>query len=238
MLAGLISLAQAQEPAPVTSYENDWIIVEWDPEADVTILLDVTLHSGVEAEALGASVLMGNVLYEENVRSESIIRDSFNNNTGMMNVNQSSGSLNNQSIVRSIAIITNPDALNDVQAADAQVMSSNTVVSINSTTMDIIENSFNNDSGITAINQSSGNLNIQTDIIAMAIGGGLVAITDPEMDQVNASNILEEDNVNRAEVISNSFNNYRGIVQIAQSAGNMNMQRNSLAFSIMEINLR
>ena len=235
LLVGL-SLARAQDPAPENSFSNDWVEIEWDAEAEVFIE-DITAHSGAFAEAVGSSVITGNVLHEENTRSQSIIKDSFNDNRGMVNMNQASGSLNNQSIIRAISFVADPDALNMTQEVDAQQMGVNTLVSINVTSEDIIENSFNNNVGIFAVNQSSGNLNIQTDIIAIAIGGA-VAISDASLAQINVVNTVEEENVSHSDVIRNSFKNFRGIVQLAQSAGNMNMQRNALAFSVMELNIR
>ncbi|RLA87145.1 MAG: hypothetical protein DRG40_01090, partial [Deltaproteobacteria bacterium] len=92
--------------------------------------------------------------------------------------------------------------------------------------------SIRGNTGIVNVNQSVGNMNNQANQIVFAVASeALVALAEADLGQTNASNTVREIGTVRFDVIDDSVNGNRGIVNVNQSAGNMNNQANVISIS-------
>lgn len=95
------------------------------------------------------------------------ITDSINRNTGVINVNQNSGNMQNQSNAVSAAI--GVGALVALSDSDlGQVNSDNHVDEFETVKTATITGSINGNSGIVNVNQSTGNMNNQGNVVSLA----------------------------------------------------------------------
>ena len=101
----------------------------------------------------------------------------------------------------------------------------------------MIDGSFKNNRGVAGINQSAGSLNSQSNTLVVGVGG-LVSISEGELDHVSPSNMPRKETGVRQDIIRDSFSASNGIVQVTQSAGDRNIQANNIAFSFREIHLK
>ncbi len=187
------------------------------------------------------SVVAGNSLTEVDTVSTDTISGSGNGSTGIINVNQASGSMNDQANLRAIALsLDSPDATGTtaISLGSGAVLADNQIDSTRAIRADLIDNSFQNSVGVIGVNQSSGNMNSQRNVLALALGGGAAILTEGELADVRAPNSLTQDGGSRMDTITNSFSNTQGIVQVTQSSGDFNILGNHLAISFTEVTLR
>lgn len=95
------------------------------------------------------------------------ITDSINNNAGVVQVNQNSGTFNNQH--NALALATGDNAF--VALSDAglgQEVSGNVDIDFNTLKTETIRNSANGNAGIVSVNQSVGQFNNQATIVSIA----------------------------------------------------------------------
>lgn len=159
--------------------------------------------------------------------SSDLIDDSISGNRGIVSVNQSSGSLNNQSNVRALG----SGGLGTF-ASTSNEIGENRVEISKTTRMDVISDSVKANVGIIGINQAAGNCNQQSNVFVMPLGGG-AALNDAELTTISTGqeNEIPEIIGDRMDLINNSFTDTRGVVQITQSAGDGNILRNRMAIS-------
>jgi hypothetical protein len=200
---------------------------------------------GAEGEGEGAAFgwavvnqrLTGNRVEESGVSHSSRIENSFLGNQGLVSVNQDSGNLNNQANVRAIAF-ANGDAEVVLPGVELSARSSdNEVISSGLPHSDAIVGSFNDTVGIVGVNQSSGNLNQQANVLALAVGLRIspeVAILEEHDLDAAMPEPCEavEPTEPRTETLMDSFTNFRGIAQVSQSAGNQNIISNVIGISV------
>ena len=199
-----------------------------------------TTAGSVYGSASGSStgILTGNSLQEANVQSNTEFLSSGNQNTGLINLNQASGNLNNQANLRAIFLSTDPSSVVTLlQLGGSVEVSHNQISSSGAMKQDVIQGSFQDNLGVIGINQAAGSLNSQTNTLALAIGG-LVTLSDNELGSVSASNTLQDTSGSREDIIRDSFAGSHGIFQVNQSAGDLNVLGNALALSFREINVR
>jgi hypothetical protein len=177
------------------------------------------------------------------------IYNSFNGFSGIAQVNQSAGSLNNQGNITAIAV-TNNDKVKDrwgawgerersslglshTEVAVEQVNTDNCLVSILTTHRDTIEGSFTNFRGIAQVNQAAGFMNNQNNVVGLSanLNDGVVALSDAFLTQSNTENKATFVAVNYSAAINSSFNGSTGIAQVNQAPGSMNNQANIVSFS-------
>ncbi len=104
---------------------------------------------------------------------ESILDHSVRDNLGITQVNQNSGNMNNQDNNVSVALGLANSAVVALSEADlGQVNKHNFVDSTNTVKVDTILWSVNNNTGITSVNQTSGNMNNQDTSISFAANAG------------------------------------------------------------------
>jgi hypothetical protein len=192
----------------------------------------------VIGESLQEIVVRGNDLQELDRQSRSEITGSGSGSSGILSINQSSGDLNNQSNLRVLGVVTEPSAMNNLQLSSTVYLEGNNIRSVGGSRADLIENSFQNSAGVIGIHQSAGNLNVQRNTLVMVIGGE-ASLSEMELGDVTASNSASYENSGgRSDIIRDSFANTNGIVQVTQSAGDLNVLGNNLALSFREVTLR
>ena len=175
------------------------------------------------------------------------ISSSFTCFSGIAQVNQSSGSLNNQGNIAAIAATSNDSdwsssyghpssssgGLSHTDVAVEQVNTCNEICSSLVTHMDQISGSFTDFHGIAQVNQSSGFMNNQNNVVGITanMNKGVVALSDATLTQSNTDNCVSYACVNYKADICNSFQHGNGIAQVSQSPGSMNNQANIVSFS-------
>jgi hypothetical protein len=172
------------------------------------------------------------------IERDALIEGSVNDNTGIVGVNQDVGNMVNQANVVAIAVTDTSTAFADAQAAVDQVNQRNSsrqeeVLDVNNPDRTAtILGSVNNNSGIIGVNQNSGNMNNQTNAVALAVGiGSQVALAESVLGQVNTGNTVLEVETLKENRIAESINTNTGIVGVNQSSGNMNNQASAVSFS-------
>lgn len=186
------------------------------------------------------SAIYDNWLYEDIQSSATEIYGSSNENSGIISINQASGSLNNQENMRLVILTSKANGLSNMEMSSAAQISSNEMQANGSNNRkNAIEDSFNRNTGIIGVNQSSGNYNIQSNNLLMAVGG-LVSLDNIELEEViSFDNVVNQDESgDRLNLVRNSFSNTYGIVQLTQTSGDMSVLGNNLALSIREIKLK
>jgi len=236
-------------------------------DIDTDVLLDVEVV--LDAEKFAESVAIANQSNYDNeactncAEKEDLILDSVNGNEGVASLNQSSGNLNNQGTLISVAVDADsdfdipgnsgfaeslaaadqrngtPDALagDDGSYSDGQ----NLVETVNVLFRNgEIQNSFNGNTGLVYGNQATGNMANQVNVLslAFAIDDNGVAISEADLGQVNANNVVRESSseengfgVFKVASTSNSLNGNTGIVGVNQSVGNMSNQANVVSIA-------
>jgi hypothetical protein len=181
-----------------------------------------------------------NTLEESNTNHASSVINSFQNDTGLFNLNQASGSLNNQSNV-SIITFTPGMSLSDYQLEYSGESTNNTIkYSGQSFRQSLIDNSFSNSQGVFMVNQSPGNLNLQSNLFILSLGSALV-LGDAELATKTAGNVIEyapNTNLDRRDILSNSFSGTVGVGMISQSSGDLNTIRNTIGISFSTVTTR
>jgi len=124
-----------------------------------------------ESQVAGAQHINRNTIDTRSITfRDARIEGSIIDNKGITAVNQGAGNINNQANAISIAVAGNPGvALSD--AALGQFVTSNTVTETDVSKLARTAGSILNNSGITQVNQSAGNLGNQSNVVSLAITG-------------------------------------------------------------------
>jgi len=180
--------------------------------------------------------------------------DSVNNNTGVWGFNQDVGNMTNQANVVSVAGIDDAvESFAQSQAHVDQANENNTVTElellrdlqgnpitdfttpasqylVNKSAK--ITDSIKGNTGVINVNQNAGNMNNQTNAVAAAVGiGAEFALSEADLGQETSHNHVDEVETVKVSSISGSINGNSGIVNVNQSAGNMNNQGNVVSFA-------
>jgi hypothetical protein len=184
-----------------------------------------------------------------NLDLDALISDSVQNNEGIVGVNQDVGNMVNQANILAFARteFTSEDGLivSDAEAEIDQVNSENTAMQWEILPDDpifddpdhaaTITGSVNNNNGIVGVNQNSGNMNNQTNAVAMVIGeGNAVVLTEAALGQENSFNEVVGVNTVKIDLLTDSVNGNSGVVSVNQSVGNMNNQGSAIAFGALK----
>jgi hypothetical protein len=200
-------------------------------------------RGALEGSAIVNQTLIGNQVVERNVTSRDLIQDAFQDNQGILNVNQAAGNLNNQAIVRVLTLgpVDTPIQGLDIEGSARSL--NNMVISSGGEREDRISNSFGGTVGIVGVNQSAGNLNQQANVLVLGLGATLgpevVALGEATLGEVSARNTVKQEGPAgpRAEILTDSFAGFRGIAQVNQSAGDLNVMGNSVGLSLTVLTL-
>ena len=170
--------------------------------------------------------------------SSNTIDTSVNSTQGVVDINQQAGDSNNQGNITSIAAsgALNSAAIASVIASQEQQDGSTDAAPVVET--NTINNSFNGSQGIAQVSQVAGHGNDQLNIVAIAFAPGASfspALTDVELQQVrvpSASSSPSSVAPGSDNVMNNSFDNFRGIAQVSQIAGDSNIVTSVVAVAI------
>ena len=191
-----------------------------------------------EADALLSQVAIGNVVNETNVTHRTVFQNSGQDDAGIMGVNQASGSLNNQAIVRSIAIVDGGPTVQIISPYASQTLTNNTVASTGPRET-LIDSSFGGTTGIVAINQAAGNLNQEAAVLALALGAtsgdAALLLDDSALGYIGTyedNSFVHDPDSPRSAVITNSFADFHGIAQVSQASGDLGRIANTMGVSV------
>ena len=202
-------------------------------------------HGGAEDTAtatqgrLGESDDVQRVIEESVGNSISSLFNAVQDNTGIISVNQSSGNLVHQSNLRAFYLSDQPEATFDIGIDQTSELDFVTFTESGvSARRNLLDGSFQDNTVLVGINQSAGNLNQQGNH-AIVVVGGTAALSDAELQSTRATNseIDEEAVAVLEDMVTNSFRDSRGIFQVSQASGSVNIQENNLAISFRQINL-
>jgi hypothetical protein len=204
---------------------------------DVFIEADVIIEPEKAAESLAVinQTNFNNEACENCAEKMDSIIDSVTGNDGITTVNQAGGNMNNQGMALAVAIDkedpTDPDAPDgfaEAQVAVDQENFSNLVESIQIIFRDaLISNSINTNTGITGVNQATGNINNQANAVSIAVSlSGGVALSEGLLGQETSGNENLEFDIFKTATISGSISGNTGVTQVNQSAGNLGNQAN------------
>lgn len=209
-------------------------------ETEVISLSATGVVSGTTA---AAQVIADNHIEESGVISRVLLQDAFQGNAGIVNVNQEAGNVNNQANVRVLAFLATEvgSIIGALNLTVSQVATNNTVVSDGGERGTRIANSFGNTAGIAGVNQTVGSANNQLNVLAMVVGDTLgpdaLPMGDTTLGQVSSGKRDAQAAAgSRADVIENSFANFRGIAQVNQSSGDLNSVGNVVGVSFQVFN--
>ncbi len=225
------------------------------PEAVLTLSPGGATLEGAESIVLSyggaysadAIVIQGNVYNFANLEDISNIGRidrSFNGIEGIAQVNQSTGSFENQANVISMAVGGTADEVyGDLSAAVGVIYKDNTVKVRDAFLGSYINDSFNNMSGVAQVNQSSGGLNNQHNVLVVGVNlegaTEFIALSDDALAVHTGGNEIDvEGDFEVDGGIKNSFNNFSGIAQANQVAGFGNTTAQTMAVSVNTIDIR
>lgn len=192
---------------------------------------------------------------EYGIHLSAVMDGSMNDNVGVWGFNQDVGNMTNQANVVSVAGIADTvDAFAQSQAHVDQLNENNTstefeelrdaetgeLITDPETDPDnfavnklaSITDSINGNTGVINVNQNSGNMNNQSNAVAAAVGlGAVFALSEADLGQETSHNHVDELSTVKHATITGSINGNSGIVNVNQSAGNMNNQGNVVSVS-------
>ncbi len=223
-------------PGPVLAQETT------DPNGIETVEVIATTYAGggvVQGEIIYESINQGNTVDDPNSDRSTLIDASLIGNVGIISVNQDSGNNTNQANLRVLAIVAvSGFVVSDVNFWGLSRSYNNTIIASDGPRENRIAHSLQDTVGIVGVTQSSGNLNQMANLLVVGAGlttapGGFWAIADGELAAESASNVLpaEDPTGPRQDIIEDSFAGFRGIRQIIQSSGDLNIANSGIAFS-------
>lgn len=178
------------------------------------------------------------------IRKFALIEDSVSDNTGIVGLNQDVGNMVNQANVVALAVSNALSSVTNSQAETSQFNTDNfswhqetslfnqdDIPGSTNLRADIID-SVNNNAGIIQVNQNAGNMNNQSNNLAMAVGfGSILALSEAALGQFNTGNQVIEVQTVKFDLIDGSINGNTGVVAVNQSVGNMNNQASALSIA-------
>ena len=219
----------------------------------IDVYVDLVLDHDAEAYALANVTNVGNFVGRDtpnaisaDIDRTNTITGSINDNDGAVQVNQDTGNMVNQANLVSYGLTGDGDAVTTAEASADQFNLGNVVawgpveteptddITISAT----IATSVNGNEGIVGVNQNAGNMNNQTNAVALAVGlgnvddEGMVALAEADLGQFNAGNFVTEVNSVKTGTISGSVTGNSGITHVNQAVGNNSNQANFVAVSV------
>ncbi|MDJ0945171.1 MAG: hypothetical protein QNJ30_17010 [Kiloniellales bacterium] len=206
----------------------------------VVVLIEGTVPANGAAFASGYlnMSIVGNTVTEHGTIQTNFLLGSVNGGEGIVGINQDAGNLSNQVNAVAISVIETDAVVAGASLEGSIYLGDNTFNVSNASGLNVIDGSFNGFSGIASVNQSVGNMNQQANAVVMAIGLGatdIVSVGDVDLGTVIAADNVDNidpDTTDYDNRISNSFNNFSGIAQVNQVAGNGNISTKVVGISV------
>jgi hypothetical protein len=175
----------------------------------------------------GSISIVANSVTERNGISRVEISNSFRGFTGIAQVNQAAGYMNNQINLMGIAGVRNGKATQASPGGQSQVRDNVLNTSNNTYQTAITGASFAGGTGVAMVSQTSGSMNAQSNAFNLAMRAK-PSLTDAQLSAVGANNTNNNDPAapnkysNKLDLEGGAFNNFTGLVSTSQIAGNMN----------------
>jgi hypothetical protein len=222
------------------------LIREVDGAAEAHALANV-VNKYNKVKACDKSCEIGGPAISYNIDLDATLTDSVKDNDGIVGLNQDVGNMVNQANLLAMARTEfTDDARRMVSDAEAEIdqVNKHNVARQRETLPDppfsdpdhtaTITNSITGNDGVVGVNQNSGNMNNQTNAVAMVIGAGnAIVLTEASLGQENAHNKVVGINTVKIDLIEESIIGNNGIVSVNQSVGNMNNQGSAIAFGAL-----
>jgi hypothetical protein len=173
------------------------------------------------------SSIVDNTIIEINGLSRVEISNSFRGFTGIAQINQAAGYMNNQANLMGITDVRNGETTLDSLSGQSQVKNNVLNTSNNSYQAAITGASFAGGTGVAMVNQAAGNMNSQLNAFNLTMGGRR-SLTDTQLSAVEANNTIIQDPaapnryLTKLDLEGGAFKNFTGLVSTSQVAGNMN----------------
>ena len=220
--------------------------VDIDKDIGVEVNMNVEGTKAAEAESVLNQEQTGNFACENCAEKRSVLMGSILENSGLVNLNQATGNMLNQTNVVSFAVDTEPPpdepppvpgyGFAHAQTEADQRVVENQIDTVNVAYRDaLIADSINDNTGVVLVNQAVGNIFNQANMLTVGISlSGLMALAEADLGQENVGNVFNETNTYKSSVIGGeggSINGNRGVVEVNQSAGTLGNQLNAVNIS-------
>jgi hypothetical protein len=237
---------------------TETITIQKTATIDVDVVLEAT--KAAESLALVNQENLGNSACENCAEKRGFITNSVTFNTGVTHLNQAVGNMNNQGNVLAASVDTGEEPTapgDDLGFANSEASMSqnqgfiwdkpdqlpgpelifepNIINSENILYREAdISNSVNWNTGITGVNQGSGQAANQANSVSLAVSlAGGVALSEADLGQHTiCGNAVYETNTYKNVAITDSVNNNMGVTHVNQSAGNMANQGNNVSVAV------
>jgi len=196
-------------------------------------ILIMVISVAVAADALSSGLETSSFILSSDTSSSTLVQFSFTENQGLYTLNQASGSLNNQA---NLLLFSLTGGAVELEAFLRQQRDRSTASILNSQSRDSIIGSFSGSQGIFMVNQSSGNLNDQSNFMFCSIGGVLL-LSERELERESPRlprGQVAEGGGMREDIIADSFVGASGVGILSQSSGNNNSICNRLGISLRQ----
>ncbi len=173
-------------------------------------------------------------------------------NTGLVMVNQDTGTGNNQSNVRVLALtnLTDGGLIEENLLTVIATTTDNKVLTVGGERSNTITGSFGGTVGVVGINQASGSLNHEINTFVMTAGLGLttetgelpdvVTVKSAALAHVKSGNEVDPDSAPgpQSNRLVDNFAGFRGFAQVNQATGDLNFLNNNISLSVRTAEIR
>lgn len=234
------SSVQVNAEIEISKEKNVMEDIYIDKEYTVRVKQKVKPTGSAEAQAVKEDHNMNNTVTEDpgtkkvEATRAYIKSGAVDSASGIVNINQSPGNVNNQGNAVSVSMTDSKDSFIHSESAATEINEGNKLSSRWLEKRNEIENAGIGISGLTGINQSAGNMNNQNNASSLAVGKtSIAALSEADLGMVNTNNVSCEIHVNKSDrIVGSAFNGASGITSINQSAGSMNNQANVVSASV------
>jgi len=213
-----------------------------DPAPRVEVIQTIVeglLNGVVSASSTVEQELVGNTVQEGNLPTSVSFQDGLFSSSGIFSINQNAGNLNNQVNVRAIALSMSPSSIQQLSLDASATTTDNLLTISGNERMTQVSGSFENTSGIVGLTQSAGNLNQQANLLVLGVGFTPeelpTLLADKSLGEMTGNNSIDGPIGSRSDSLTDSFGGFKGIAQVSQSSGDVNIIRNALEISVQGI---
>lgn len=150
---------------------------------------------------------------------------------GIVSLNQSPGSINNQGNATSVAVTQLGAAFIHAEASVEKDVRGNTVDTYQPNRANTIDTALSGVAGILGVNQAAGSINNQNNATALSVGeNSIAALSEADLGMDAVENFSYEDGGMLTDTLTNgALAGCAGIISVNQSSGCMNNQANVVA---------
>lgn len=162
--------------------------------------------------------------------------------SGVLGINQSPGSMNNQGNAVAVATSADGEAFLHAESSAEKINSGNVAGDAEagiemSERTNMIDSALVGVAGVVGVNQSAGSMNNQDNALSLAVGpDSIAALCEADLGMVNSGNITNEVAVVLLDCLNGTaLAGASGIISVNQSSGCMNNQANVVAVCAVEM---